>query len=232
MISNLFSDSAKLETFVYQVKIMKAEIGYANLGDELKSCIHFVLGLLNGISTFEPGKIHGRRPKRVPSNAREGMPVGDGKPKMLLHGLCAHFFVLVIVLEGKGIVRGFSFERYLADSLKEFFISCCDHDMFVQLLIQIFVQGLFPDLIGFLVFIDIVFGLVGQLHGVGSRCFANAGKVPMGIGCCPCSPHCTSGLHDIDLALGQGGHGLGKDTGPKEIVVARLDGADVHTIVL
>src|SRR5206468_1728609 len=76
---------------VHQVHIMEAVVGKAHLGHELKGSVHLILCPLEGIGCLVPGEEVGAGTKGISSCAGEGMPVGTGKLKMLLHGLSRHY---------------------------------------------------------------------------------------------------------------------------------------------
>ena len=106
-------------SFLNQIDIVEAVIFCSNLSHEFKSCIHFILSPLNGISTCIPRMYNGTWTKGIAPGATEGMPIGDRKFKMLLHGLPGNHTVGVVVAESKGVVTFFSFKLNLSDGWKK-----------------------------------------------------------------------------------------------------------------
>src|SRR5690606_42036516 len=62
----------------------------------------------------------------IAAGAAEGVPVGNGKSKVLLHRLLTYPFVRIVVPEGKGIIGVGTFVLDGANSLKELLFSFYD----------------------------------------------------------------------------------------------------------
>ncbi len=108
---------------VDQIEIVKAEIGDADLGDELKGGVHLVFGALNGIRGAVPWELHGADAEGIAARIAEGMPVGDGEPEVLIHRLAAHHAVLVVILKGQRIVALRPLVGDAADAFEVFLVA-------------------------------------------------------------------------------------------------------------
>src|SRR5690606_24511648 len=76
-----------------------------DFSDEFKSRIHFIFSTLQGILRLVPLMHHGTWAERVTACSTEGMPVGDGEAKMLLHGFACYDFILIIKFESQWVFR-------------------------------------------------------------------------------------------------------------------------------
>ena len=102
------------------INIMKTIIGRTQLADEFKGRVRPLLRRLEWIGCLIPFPQKGLRSKGVSPARLHAVPVGDRKAQMLLHGLPGHYLVLVVKLEGKGIVRFAPLEGYPGDRGKIF----------------------------------------------------------------------------------------------------------------
>src|SRR5690606_32738443 len=85
--------------FIDQIDIMKAVIRRTDFSDEFKSRIHFIFGTLQGILRLIPLMHHRTWAEGITACSTEGMPVGDGEAKMLLHSFACYDFILIIKFE-------------------------------------------------------------------------------------------------------------------------------------
>ena len=76
----------------------------ADLGNELERGIHLVQPPLHRIRTLRPRKILRARTKRIAARAAEGVPVGNCKPEMFLHGFFSDFPTGIVIPEREGII--------------------------------------------------------------------------------------------------------------------------------
>ncbi len=110
-------------SFLHEIVIVKAIKRSANLGDELKRSIHFIVSTLHGVIACHPWKVFGAGTKRITTCSTEGMPVRYGKTKMFFHGLLANTLTRVVVFKCKRIVGVLSFEFNGANTFEVFFFS-------------------------------------------------------------------------------------------------------------
>jgi len=101
-----FSEGAGLRCYV---PVVKTEEGYAELVEELESCVGFLLGECHRLFAVgcgsEPRALEGSVTEDVASRPAEGVPITDGETKMILHANTRHESLGVVVAEGE-IVRG------------------------------------------------------------------------------------------------------------------------------
>jgi hypothetical protein len=111
---------------------MKAIVGNPQLGNKLKSGIHFVFCPLYGIAVGVPGKTFGARAKRIRTGSAERMPVSHGKTKMLLHGFSCHYPLLIVPFIRKRVIGLGAFEFNPSDTRKIFPVAKgYTHDFFI-----------------------------------------------------------------------------------------------------
>ena len=105
---------------------MEAVIGGAHLGNEFECGVHLVAGPLIGVCAFQPWEEVGLATERIGTDSAERVPVGDGEPEVLLHGLSGHDGVLVVPFEGERVVGFPALELDFIDIREVFFA----HDIF------------------------------------------------------------------------------------------------------
>ena len=96
------------------VAIMKGIVRCAELLHELERDLNSLLGVLDRLGTVVPRAQRGAHAERVGEGVPESVPVDDGEPEVILHGLALDDFVLVVPLKGQRI---FAVRTFVTDFL-------------------------------------------------------------------------------------------------------------------
>src|SRR5258707_15233300 len=102
---------------------MKTIIRQTQLGDELKSRIHFILRTRYYIALLIPGIKMRRLPKRIGPVADKRMPIGNGQAQVIFHGLARYDLVRIIPSIGKWVFRSGSLIRNGSNAFEELILS-------------------------------------------------------------------------------------------------------------
>ena len=107
--------------FFHKVHIVEAEILDAEFFHDFETCIHLVLGALQGVGGLVPLIASCLSAELVAGSLPEGMPPCHRKLVPVLHLPAEHNTLSVIIMERKGILAFGSFERDSADFGKVLF---------------------------------------------------------------------------------------------------------------
>src|SRR5690606_23551830 len=112
-----------ITAIIYQVHIMETIKRKVHFGDELKSSVHLVFGALHRVCFFVPVKYMGTGAKGIVAIIAERMPVGTGKPKMLLQCFTGYYPVLIVPAKRQRVTAFQAFVLYFRNSFEVFLFS-------------------------------------------------------------------------------------------------------------
>ena len=98
-------------SFRRDVAIVEAVVRRTELFHELEADTHAVAGIFDRVFGRFPRANHRAGPERITSRASKRVPIGDAEFEVVLHRFAFDYFLCVVVMKGKRIFAGGTFER-------------------------------------------------------------------------------------------------------------------------